>query len=67
MWNSVLKCFPDARSVEGEAREFQRHASTARIGHWGAGMVLNQAILNRLIGPANFSDDEDGGDEEPFA
>ncbi|XP_008795387.1 F-box protein At4g00755-like isoform X2 [Phoenix dactylifera] len=65
--NSVLKYFPDASSVQDEARESQWHAFAARIWHLGAGRGWNHAILNTLLGPADASDDEDGPDEELFA
>ncbi|KAG1362310.1 putative F-box protein [Cocos nucifera] len=69
VWNSVLKYFPDASSIEDEARESQWHAPAARIRHWGAGRGWNQEILNAWFGPADVSDgeDEDDGDEESFA
>lgn len=57
--NSVLKYFPDASSVEDEARESSWHAFAARIRHLRAGMGWNQAILSTLFGPVNVSDDDE--------
>ncbi|XP_020084389.1 F-box protein At4g00755 isoform X2 [Ananas comosus] len=74
---SVLKYFPvDSSSVapngasrDDEAREPSRwHAFAATLRHLRAGGAWNQAILNTLLRPVQFAEEDDDSDEEePYA